>query len=183
MAKSQLNEKIVLASVLLFTSQMSEAKSDIRQFQLYTKCLGVQLNIERMPDFAGRISLTREQIREVVVEKLRAAHLYVPRSLAVSEGGDYHPVLYVQTNISKTAFSLGFELRKVVLDDFSKQKEYAVTWRVGVLGVHGYRNQFILRMVAKYTDVFIEEWTRVNKPKCGEKEEGPIEPPVLIKGM
>lgn len=106
MARIQRNKKIFLASVLLFTSQMSEAKSDIKQFQLYTKCLGVHLNIEHMPDFAERISLTREQIREVVVKKLRAAHLCVPRSLAVGEGGDYHPVLYLHTNISKTAFSL-----------------------------------------------------------------------------
>ena len=39
------------------------------------------------------------------------------------------------------------------------------------------------RRIRDSRDLNYEEWTKVNKPKCGEKEEGPIEPPVLIKGM
>ena len=29
------------------------------------------------------------------------------------------------------------------LDDYSGMKEYAVTWRIGVVGVHGRRNKFM----------------------------------------
>ncbi len=178
---------MITVLLLLLTIQPVEAKSKMSQFQLYTKCLGVHLSIEELPDNAERINLTKEHITNIVKNKLQAARLYVPRRFTVRETEDIHPILYVQVNTSKTAFSIGIELRKVVLDNYSGLKEYAVTWRIGVLGVHGRRNQFILRMVNKYTDVFIKEWRKVNKSECLEKEEvvkpgqGPVQPPKRIR--
>ena len=72
------------------------------------------------------------------------------------------------------------------MDNYSEREEYAVTWRIGTVGVLGFRNQFILRMVDKYTGIFIEEWARINKPRCPEDdtvnpEQGPIKPPVRIR--
>ncbi len=166
--------------------QTAEASSKMQRFQLYTRCLGVHLVVEELPDNAERINLTREQIIKVAMDKLQKAQLYVPRKFVVGAPDEIHPILYVNVNLSRTAFSIGIELRKVVLDNYSKREEYAVTWRIGTVGVHGFRNQFILRMVDKYTGVFIEEWTRVNRPKCAEDdmikpEQGPIQPPVRIK--
>ena len=175
---------IVLA--LLSIIQTAEANSKMKQFQLFTRCLGVHLVVEELPDNAERIALTREQITEVVIDKLQKARLYVPRKFSVRATNEIHPILYVSVNLSRTAFSIGIELRKVVLDNYSKQEEYAVTWRIGTIGVHGFRNQFILRMVDKYTGIFIEEWTRINKPECPEDdmatpEQGTVKPPVRIR--
>ena len=177
-----------MAIVLAFLSivQTAEANSKMKQFQLYTRCLGVHLVVEELPENAERIDLTREQITKVVMDKLQKAQLYVPRKFAVGAPDEIHPILYVSVNLSRTAFSIGIELRKVVLDNYSEREEYAVTWRIGTLGVHGFRNQFILRMIDKYTGVFVEEWTRINKPKCPEDdtvkpEQGPIQPPVRIR--
>ncbi len=177
-----------MAIVLAFLSivQTAEANSRMKQFQLYTRCLGVHLVVEELPKNAERIDLTREQITKVVMDKLQKAQLYVPRKFVVGAPDEIHPILYVSVNLSRTAFSIGIELRKVVLDNYSEQEEYAVTWRIGTLGVHGFRNQFILRMVDKYTGVFIKEWTRINRPKCPEgdmvkPEQGPIQPPVRIR--
>ncbi len=170
----------------LLSLQSIEAKSDMAQFQLYTKCLGVHLRVEELPNSAERIRLTRNQIVRIVEDKLRAAKLLVPREFTIEQGGDFHPILYVVVNVSRTAFSLGIELRKVVLDNYSEQEEYAVTWRIGVLGVHGFRNQFVLRMVDKYTGVFVDEWTKFNRSYCLEKEttlpkQAPIQPPVRTR--
>ena len=176
----------IMIAAFLLTVQVIEANSKMSQFQLYTKCRGVHLTIEGLPERADRINLTWKQVLQTVKGRLKAARLYVPRSPVIGANEDIHPVLYVHINISRTAFSLGIELRKVVSDDYSGESEYATTWRIGIIGIHGHRNQFILRMVDKYTDIFIKEWTKVNKPGCHEEkaaspEQGPTKPPVRIR--
>ena len=178
---------MIVALLLLLIIQPAEAKSKMSQFQLYTRCLGVHLIVGVLPENAEQINLTMEQITMIVKNRLQAARLYVPRKFVVCETEDIHPILYVQVNTSKTAFSIGIELRKIVLDDYSGMKEYAVTWRIGVVGVHGRRNKFILRMVDKYTSMFIKEWRKVNESECLEKEkvvepgQGPVQLPKRIR--
>ena len=171
---------------LLLTVQLAEARSKMKQFQLFSKCKGVHLSVEMLPERAERIKLTWEQVNEIAMKRLKKARLYVPRKFAVGAEEDFHPVLYISVNVSKTAFSLAVEFRKVVRDKYTGQEEYAVTWRIGVLGVHGFRNQFILRMVDKYVGIFIEEWSKVNKSYCDEEKtvdptQGPIKPPGLVR--
>ena len=104
-----------MAIVLAFLSivQTAETNSKMKQFQLYTRCLGVHLVVEELPENAERIDLTREQITKVVMDKLHKAQLYVPRKFVVGAPDEIHPILYVSVNLSRTAFSIGIELRKV----------------------------------------------------------------------
>lgn len=172
--------------VVLLLAQPTWASKRMDRFQLFTKCLGMKVSVEELPERADVIKLEKAEIREIVRNKLRAEKIYVPHERIASPEGDFYPILYTNVSLSRRGFSLSLELRKVVMDSYSDESEYGVTWRIGMLGAHGFRKQFILRMVDKYVGIFIKEWKRVNgaaclKNKIADPSEGSITPPVLVR--
>ncbi len=153
------------------TENLSRTKGSIEEFELYTKCLGVILVVERLSDDARKIGLVREEIVSAVESRLRAAGLYQSGYFGFPEGSVvFFPHLYVDVNVKGNAFSVLIELKKWVNEPLSGQLNFARTWRRGTLGTLGSGSPSFMSAVRSLTDEFVDEWNKVNKPhgKCVE---------------
>ena len=145
--------------------------SKLAKFQLYTKCRGVYLVVENLPDDAEKIGLKKEEIIVAVESRLRSSNLYQSEKYGVYEGSiTGYPYLYVNISVVGKAFSIDLKLNKDVQDPFSARSNYATTWNIALLETHGNSADYILSSLPRRMDHFVNEWYKVNKPegKCVE---------------
>ena len=101
---------LVAGAVLLVSPVHAQenVESSIARFQLFNECKPMRLTVEGLPDDAGKIRLTQEQVRTAVESRLRSARLYDAAEL---------PYLYVNVNVFGPAFGrVRVEYNKYFLD-------------------------------------------------------------------
>ena len=118
----------------------------------------MELVVESLHQDAADIGLTKEEITVAVRSRLRAAQLY-------KESHTLFRFLYVKVNVAKLAFTIDFSLVKWAKDMFENEG-YTTTWTVDSFGTHGKNPSFILSLVSRHTDSFIDEYLRVNADAC-----------------
>lgn len=119
------------------------------------------LVIERMPKEAERIGLTAERIRTRVEYRLRQAKLKPGTRLDAANLAAY---LYVNVAISGTGFSVRLEFDRVVSYSVGNvaRRCIAATWQNGGVGTHGGDAEYVLRVLDKYLDTFLNTYLKVN---------------------
>ena len=152
--------RLVAGAVLLVSPVHAQenVESSIARFQLFNECKPMRLTVEGLPDDAGKIRLTQEQVRTAVESRLRSARLYDAAEL---------PYLYVNVNVFGPAFGVRVEYNKYFLDTASGEFGMATTWNTGGTGTHGGDAGFILSAVSQHLDKFLVEYLRVNEENCG----------------
>ena len=160
----------VVAALLVSVTPIS-AQSIVEQrvdrFKLWNACEPIYLGVEYLGDEAIKMGLTREAITTTVRSRLRAARLRIYR------GRDPY-LLYVNvTTLSRgTAFSVRLEFKKRLPDpELNGKKGFATTWNTMTVGQGD--AAYILSVVSRLTDQFIDEYLRVNEPSCPRS---PIDP-------
>ena len=138
-------------------------------FDLGQPCGGkVSLLVEYLSESAKAIGLTRETVEMTVRSRLRGARIY---------DANAGPYLYVNTSADKMAFSISFEFKqKFFKPQIVRQsseiglstnfKGDATGWNERVAGTHVSDSGFILQYVGQLTDIFIDEYLRVNEKVC-----------------
>ena len=151
----------VLAAALALTAASASASevSDQDRFQLWNECRAMTLVVERLPEDATTIGLTKDSIEVAVRSRLRAARLYTE---------DYAEAawLYAKVSVVGPAFSTALEYWKVVRDLATGLEIQTTTWDTGATGTHGRDSSYILGSVAQSVDSFIDEYLRVNADAC-----------------
>lgn len=165
---SRLTRAAPLLAALALPFSASGAAGDaiddsIKRFQLFADCRPMRLLVERLPDGASKIGLTKEAIQAAVESRLRSARLY--RSMP---GSPFH-YLYVNVNVFGRAFSIGLEFRKRVRDILSGDTGRAATWNAGATGTHGGSANYIVSHVSRFMDRFLVEFLRVNERACEKR--------------
>ncbi len=154
----------VIAALLvapgLAMAQDSTAPTRADRFQLWNECKPIDLVVESLNNDAAKIGLTKEQIETAVRSRLRAARIYTP------EINNTSPYLYVNAHVVSSAYTIGFYLKKVVTDLKSDKLGSASTWDRRTTGTHGRDAGYILQGVSRHTDIFIDEYLRVNAEAC-----------------
>ena len=106
-----------------------DANSELLRFELFNDCNPMKLAVEVLNDDAGKIGLTKARLQAAAESRLRSARLFDSDVTA--------PWLYVNVNVSGTAFSIRLEYKKLVLDPASGEPGFAATWNTGSTGTHG----------------------------------------------
>ena len=88
------------------------------------------------------------------------------------EKGPYQYYLYVNVNTLDPAFTIKVQFNKMFTDPISGVETNAITWDKGTLG-KAPNATYILSVLAELTDLFIDEYLRVNEPACSG---GPLDP-------
>ena len=128
------------------------------RFELFTYCSPMYLLVEGLGENAKRIGLTHKSLFAAAESRLRAARLFEP---ADKPG----PYLYVNVNVSGSAFSVSVEFNKVFRDrGNSGVLGYATTWNAGAVGI-GDEN-YIVSTLQQHLDKFIAAYLRVNEEAC-----------------
>ena len=149
------------------TSVGAEGVSSSDRFQLWNACKPIDLVVEHLNDAAVKISLTREAITTAVRSRLRAARLYSSKTA---------PFLYVSVTLVRTrttSSSISLKFNKWLPDPkLNGQVGSATTWNRHVVQQGG-NADYILSAVSQLTDLFIDEYLRVNGSACSRS---PIDP-------
>ena len=74
--------------------------------------------------------------------------------------------LYFKAHVIGGAFSVGAEYNKIVTDDATDLIYPTVTWIRNSTGTHGRGSDYILSAVFQLTNLFIDEYLRVNEAVC-----------------
>ena len=164
---------VALALVLAAPSDAAEKVTDRDRFNLWTGCGSVELVVEGLSPDAAKIGLRKEAIATAVRSRLRGARLYA--DLAYRK-------LYVRVTVVGDAFGVDFELLRYassviwLLPPWVKGKEAearsgtVTTWQKGITGTHVGASGHILSSVERVTDIFIDEYLRVNASACRKWE-------------
>ncbi|MYH34746.1 MAG: hypothetical protein F4013_05250 [Gammaproteobacteria bacterium] len=135
-----------------------EAEASFDRFKLWNGCASTRLIVESLSDDADEIGLEHEDVVVAVRSRLRAARIY-----NTDESGPY---LYVQVNVVSRSFSINVMYSKVVIDVATELPGSAMTWTTGVTGSHGGDSGYVLSVVYREIDRFIDEYLRVNAEAC-----------------
>lgn len=147
-----------LAAVLFYVvPAWSQEVTGYDRFKLWNDCGLMQLVVEKLNTDASDIGLRKEVLETSVRSRLRAARIY---------GSEAKPYLYVNVGVSGRAFSIEVSYNKILNDVISSETGYAITWTRGGTGTHGRDSSYIVSLVSKYTDEFIDEYLRVNEIAC-----------------
>lgn len=138
--------------------------SDYDRFDLGNDCRPVKLVVEGLQTNAAEFNLREEDIETTVRSRLRGARIYTENTLYPD--GTVTPYLYVNVNTVGSAFNINIQLNKWVSDPASNQEGLAATWGTNLTGTHGNDLNYILSSVARITDIFIDEYLRVNEAAC-----------------
>ncbi len=133
---------------------------DQERLKLFNACRPMQLLIEKLPDDATEIGLTREMLKAAAESRLRAARLYT---------GDWErsdgAMLYVNINVVGRAHNTLITYRKAVTDAFATNG-FAVTWHASSTGTHVGNAGYIVSLLSQLLDTFLAAYLRVNEPAC-----------------
>ncbi len=122
------------------------------RFELENVCAPIALIVEDVDREEKAMGLTKRAIITTVRSRLRAARLYQIR---------IGPYLYVNVNVVGSAFSARVAFNKVLFDPISELKFPTQTWGKSVTG-QGKDADLILSWIGQSTDMFIDEYLRVN---------------------
>lgn len=177
---------IVALSVMLAAPSGAAEKVTVGDiFELWNGCQSVGIVVEDMGDDAQKIGLRRKDIRTAVLSGLRGTRIHIKRY------ADANAWLYARVSVSKSAFSVQLQLRRLVkilstkdpVEAFFAKDQVenplfvrdalshgkAATWETGVTGTHGGNSRKILYWVTKQTDEFVDEYLRVNRKSCEKR--------------
>ena len=149
------------AAVLLGSATPLSARLDL--FELENVCEPIALIVEDLDRGAAAMGLTKRTIITAVRSRLRAARLYQIR---------IGPYLYVRVQVVGAAFNIRVAFNKVLFDPISGLKFPVSTWQQSATG-EGRDGALILSWITQSTDLFIDEYLRVNAPACSR---GPLDP-------
>ena len=167
---------VVALLVLVATTPVgAEDVSSMDRFQLWYACEPIFLAVEYLPDHAAEMGLTRETITTTVRSRLRAARLYSrrpDRSVPYRPGSRIYvsaprPRLSVHVNTLSEgrAFNVDLRFTKWLSDpELNGETGRATTWDTGTVGQGD--ADYILSVVSRLTDKFIDEYLRVNDSAC-----------------
>ena len=149
-----------IESVFAQDKQMTN-KEKLNRFQLLTNCKPIGLVVENLSQFATGIGLTKRDIIAEARSRMRFARIYTAEVK--------NSYLYVNVTVTKVAYSIKVELKKMVLDLFSGHNSFAGTWLTGFTGTHGGSSEYILSILTKQMNEFILELLRANDEACEQK--------------
>lgn len=157
----------MLALLVPGSTDAQEEVDAIRRFELYAGCSPVNL-LAYVDIQESEIDLPRSDVETAVRSRLRGARIYQsPRGDGVLDGTEGQPLLVAGVRVVGSAFSVEVRLQKVVRDDeWSGESSYIGTWRSSRLGTHGGNPGFVLQVLARSMDRFIDEYLAVNEPAC-----------------
>ena len=149
---------VAVASLLMAAPAHAEEVTDRDRFKLWNNCEAIVLIVEDLNQDASDIGLTVGAIETTIRSRLRAARLY---------NEDSATPFYVKVHVVNIAFSINVGLNKWLYDDsVSKTRGLATTWSRTTTGTHGGNANYILSNVSILTDIFIDEYLRVNQDAC-----------------
>lgn len=137
-------------------------------FALFNWCQPMKIVVENLGDEATRLRLTKDRLRSAAESRLRAANLH-------EEGGDDGDgsYLYVRVGVSRRAFVLDLQYRKLVTDLASEQMFAAPTWDEQVFGTHGGDVLTVTALLSELLDDFMADYLRVNEIACSRLRQDP----------
>ena len=141
--------------LLLAGSAHATAPDQLTQFRLFNQCAPMRLVVERLPDDASNIGLTKETLSAALESRLRAARLY-------DDTGT--PYLYLNVTLSGRAFNtvLGYSKYVCETNGFCG---WAETWDAGFVGTAS-SSAFIRSTVTELMDEFLVEYLKANEAAC-----------------
>ncbi|MCY4383177.1 MAG: hypothetical protein OXE44_08530 [Nitrospinae bacterium] len=174
-------KRIILGVVTFFclmtthSFAQQQTLNEIIHFQLFTNCEPMSLLVGELSKDVLKLGLTKESIKKVAENRLRAARLY-SNKIANS-------YLRIEVRVSGVAFSISILLNKAVFDRFYTQGfGYVTTWSNGFLGTHGEKwwkthtiggvkaRKYIMSNLTGVVDDFLIEFLRVNDEACRKKK-------------
>ena len=161
----------ILAAAILYAVAGSAAAgepSEFDRFALWNDCGPVvpDANV----DGGDEIGLTEESIATAARSRFRAARLYsgdfaVTLRAIAGRGAS----LRLDVHIVGPAFNVAVDFVKPVQDVASGVRWSASTWSRASTGTHGRDPGYLLGIVARYLDSFIDEYLRVNESACAKR--------------
>ena len=135
-------------------------------FQLFNWCQPMGVTVEDLTAEATRLGLSKSQLQIAAESRLRAARIY---------GGNEETdsFLYVRAGVTRRAFTLDLEYRKLMMDVASKQLAPAPSWTAQHYGTHGGDTRTIMALLAERLDEFLANYLRVNERICEALEHPP----------
>ncbi|MCY4151797.1 MAG: hypothetical protein OXE94_06120 [Aestuariivita sp.] len=161
---------IAVFAVILLAALPAQAEEVSNQDRaLGNECRPFRLVVEDMTEDATKIGLTKDQVEITIRSRLRAAQIYEEDFPA--------PAFYVHINVIDRAFNINFQFIRFIegytrdyfpisFDDALLKSFFAITWDTGILGVHGGDADYILSALARATDLFVDDYLRVNAEAC-----------------
>ncbi|MYF47058.1 MAG: hypothetical protein F4223_11505 [Rhodobacteraceae bacterium] len=153
--------RLILVIFLIFLATLAKTEetiTDSDRFELWTGCESVGLDFI-LDTYKSSINITKEEIEPTVRSRLRGAYLYDNSSKNVE--------LYVIVNVRGSSFSVEFDFRKPLHDyKYSKEYFYTTAWSTTISGTHSGDSGFIIQQVSRLTDLFIDDYIRVNSDHC-----------------
>ena len=136
----------------------AKIEQEIQQFELLTNCQPVYLLVENLGEDAKEIRLTKSLIVASAESRLRSAHIYTAKP--------NESYLYINVNVSGTAFNITITFKKTLHDHVSSFDGFGVTWNRIVTGTHGGNGMNVLPLIGMLMDEFLVEYLRVNEKAC-----------------
>ena len=140
----------------------AECEADeIDCFFVWTGCasVGVAVNVDD-----NEIGLQRNGITNAAESRLRAANVFSPSEAEIASNG----VLLIRVDLVGSAFEVSFDFYKpgMQLRDDYGFRGVASTWRESITGTHGGNSAFVMEVVRRLLDQFMNDYLRVNAPAC-----------------
>lgn len=147
--------------------RVSEASAPVDfldRFDLFTWCSPVQLAV-RVKDYGDDLDLEEDDVARAVRSRLRGARIYSPDSESPNSE-QFTPRLAVVIQAVGLAFSIRVGLvLPVERTDLGGWRE-VTTWATGSLGTHSGDGSYVLGILSRRMDEFIDEYLRVNDEAC-----------------
>ncbi len=158
-------QSLILALFLAPVSLVqAQEVNDLDKFQLWNNCAEIRLVVEDLKTEAAEFNLRQEGIETTVRSRLRGARIYTENWFY--DDGSWIPSMYIQVNTVGFAFHIDARLQKLVSEPVSGQLGSAATWQRGSTGTHGNDASYVISVVSQLTDIFIDEYLRVNAAAC-----------------
>lgn len=124
--------------------------------QLFTRCAPLKVAIG-FSMTNTELSLTEETLSEPAETRLRRVRLFKP---------DAAQFLSIDLNVVGSAFSLRIGLNSWIEDMGFGRGGNVLMWGAGATGTHGDEPQYLLDLVSRHLDEFMEKYLRVNEKPC-----------------
>ncbi|MCY4164836.1 MAG: hypothetical protein OXF03_01610 [Gammaproteobacteria bacterium] len=156
------------AALFIAAAAETDEVTGVDRFKLWNDCMPMKLGVENLDDAATEIGLKKEAVETTVRSRLRAARLFDGDALDGASVAAASSILLVRVTVVGVghAFSISVEYMKRVIDIASEGKTFATTWKRDSTGTHGLNSGYILSVLSRHTDKFIDEYLRVNEDAC-----------------
>ena len=112
--------KLGLLALVAVTATGQDFETSFNRFRLFNNCQPMRLAVEKLPDDAADIELTKERLVLAAESRLRGTRLYT----AESSG----PYLYLSVSVVGGGFSTSLQYNKVLLDPVTGESFGAAAW-------------------------------------------------------